>query len=252
MTLEFQNVSTAYGKKAVLENVSFTVESGSITALLGRNGVGKTTLLRCLTGQKKPQSGVVLLDGRNTAQLTPQARSRMVAFLPQELPAPGVTVWELVAYGRTSRQGLLGRLRLEDENAIAGALAAVGMEDFAQRRVDSLSGGERKKAFLAMILAQDTPLVVLDEPTAHLDAAGRFEFLALLERLRRETGKSFLVVMHELPEALRFSQRVAVLSEGRLAFDGTPEEFVAQGVAERCFGIGLAGDPVSGYTQQPL
>lgn len=252
MKLEFQKVSTAYGKKAVLEDISFGVEGGSITVLLGRNGVGKTTLLRCLTGQKRAESGAVLLDGQNAAGLTPGQRSRMVAFLPQELPAPGVTVWELAAFGRAPRLGISGTMQEKDRQAVDAALAAVGMEGCAHRLVNSLSGGERKKAFLAMVLAQDTPLVVLDEPTAHLDAAGRFELLALLERLRRDTGKSFLVVMHELPEALRFAQQVAVLSEGRLAFHGTPEAFAAQGVAERCFGVRLSGNAEQGYTVLPL
>lgn len=252
MKLEFQKISTAYGKKAVLEDISFAVESGTITVLLGRNGVGKTTLLRCLTGRKKPEKGTILLDGQDATRLTPDQRSRMVAFLPQELPAPGVTVWELAAFGRAPRLGLAGKLQKEDAQAVDTALSAVGMETYAHRLVDSLSGGERKKAFLAMILAQDTPLVVLDEPTAHLDAAGRFELLGLLERLCRDTGKSFLVVMHELPEALGFADRVAVLHEGGLAFHGTPEEFLAQGVAERCFGIRLWGDPQGGYTVLPL
>ena len=252
MKLEFQNISTAYGKKAVLKDISFTVESGSITALLGRNGAGKTTLLRCLTGQKLPESGAVLLDGQNAARLTPGRRSRMVAFLPQELPAPGVSVWELAALGRAPRLGLSGKLQAGDTDAVNAALEAVGMEQFAHRPVNSLSGGERKKAFLAMILAQDTPLVVLDEPTAHLDAAGRFELLALLEQLRRETGKSFLVVMHELPEALRFAHRVAVLREGTLAFEGTPEEFLAQNIGAQCFGVRLEGDPQTGCRVLPL
>ena len=252
MKLEFQNISTAYGKKAVLKDISFTVESGSITAILGRNGAGKTTLLRCLTGQKLPESGAVLLDGQNAARLTPGQRSRMVAFLPQELPAPGVSVWELAALGRAPRLGLSGKLQAGDTDAVNAALEAVGMERFAHRPVNSLSGGERKKAFLAMILAQDTPLVVLDEPTAHLDAAGRFELLALLEQLRRETGKSFLVVMHELPEALRFAHRVAVLREGTLAFEGTPEEFLAQNIGAQCFGVRLEGDPQTGCRVLPL
>ena len=252
MKLEFQNISTAYGKKAVLKDISFTVESGSITAILGRNGAGKTTLLRCLTGQKLPESGAVLLDGQNAARMTPGQRSRMVAFLPQELPAPGVSVWELAALGRAPRLGLSGKLQAGDTDAVNAALEAVGMERFAHRPVNSLSGGERKKAFLAMILAQDTPLVVLDEPTAHLDAAGRFELLALLEQLRRETGKSFLVVMHELPEALRFAHRVAVLREGALAFEGTPEEFLAQNIGAQCFGVRLEGDPQTGCRVLPL
>ena len=252
MKLEIQNVSTAYGKKAVLEDVSFAVESGSITVLLGRNGVGKTTLLRCLIGQKKPTHGAVLLDGQNAAVLTPEERSRMMAFLPQELPAPGVTVWELAAFGRAPRLGISGKLQEDDVRAVEHALTAVEMESFANRQVDSLSGGERKKAFLAMILAQDAPLVVLDEPTAHLDAAGRFELLELLVRMCAETGKSFLVVMHELPEALRLAHRVVVLSEGRLAFDGTPTEFLEQKVAERCFGVRLTGSPQTGCTVLPL
>ena len=252
MKLEFQKVGAAYGAKPVLEDVTFTVSSGSISVLLGRNGAGKSTLLACLTGQKRDYTGRIVLDDREVRSLAPRQRAELVACLPQELPMPRVTVRELAAFGRAPYLPLTGSLRGPDREAVETAIRAVGLADLRDALVDELSGGQRKKAFFAMTLAQDAPVVVLDEPTAHLDAASRFEFLDLVERLRQTTGKTFLLVMHELPEALRCADRVAVLSERRLVFEGTPEECLAEGVPERCFGVRVTGSRESGFGIVPI
>lgn len=251
MKLEIRDLCAAYGKQTVLQDVSFPAEDSGITVLLGRNGAGKSTLLACLTGQKGDHRGAVLLDGKDCRSLTPSQRARLVAYLPQELPAPRVTVRELVSFGRAPYVKLTGKLTGLDETAVDAALSAVGMTEFAHRLVDSLSGGERKKAFFAMVLAQDAPLIVLDEPTAHLDAASRFEFLELVEQLCREMGKTFLVVMHELPEALRFADRVAVLHQTRLVFHGSPEACVEENIPERCFDVRITGNRETGYAVLP-
>lgn len=249
MKLELKNVSAGYGKVAVLEKVSLTREGG-ITVLLGRNGAGKSTLLGCLTGRKSYE-GSIRLDGREVSSLSPGARARLVAALPQQLPAPRVTVRELVGFGRAPYLPLTGRLSEEDRRAVEAALEAVGMDAFAEQTVDTLSGGQQKKAFLAMVLAQDAPLVVLDEPTAHLDAASRFELLELLRRLCRETGKTFLVVLHELPEALLLADRIAVLAEHSLVFCGTPGECLERKIPQTWFDIQITGTPETGYAVSP-
>lgn len=249
MKLEFCKLSAGYGATMVLSDVTFAAEGG-ITVLLGRNGAGKSTLLKCLAGQTA-YAGEILLDGRQTGQLSHGERARLMASLPQELPAPRVTVEELVGFGRAPWLPFSGKLSPADAEAVKTALKAVGLENCGEQLVDTLSGGQRKKAFLAMVLAQETPLVVLDEPTAHLDAASRFELLGLLKQLHRDTGKTFLVVMHELPEALLLADRIAVLAEGTVAFYGTPEQCLQERIGETYFDIRITGSRETGYGVLP-
>jgi len=248
----FDTVCAAYKNKPVFKNISFSADSGSITALIGRNGAGKSTLIRCLTGEKRDYSGSILLDGQDVRTLSMGDLARRVACLPQHLPAPHVTVRELAGFGRTPYLPLSGRLSPQDEETVARAIHSAGMETYADTFVDTLSGGERKKAFFAMILAQDTPVVILDEPTAHLDTVSRFEFLELTDKLRQETGKTFLMVMHDLPDVLRCADRIVTLHEGTLIFDGTPAQCLSDRIPQRCFRIQITGDPEHGYAETPL
>lgn len=252
MKLTFDGLCAAYKKKNVLQNVSFAVREGSITALVGRNGAGKSTLIHCLMGQKQDYRGNILLDGQDVRRIPSRELSQMVACLPQNLPRPHVTLRELVSFGRAPYAPLTGKLSEEDNRIIDQAIQAVKLETFENAFVDTLSGGERKKAFFAMTLAQDTPVVVLDEPTAHLDTVSRFEFLGLLEAMRRQTGKTFLVVMHELPEVLRCADRIVAIHEGTLVFEGTGEQCLAAQIPQHYFGIQLRGDPENGYAVTPL
>ena len=252
MKLTFQDVSLSYAGKPLLQNISFCAKQGEITALIGRNGAGKSSLIRCLMGEYSGYSGQILLDDRLSGQLSPQERSLLVACLPQTLPHPHVTVEELVSFGRTPYTPLSGRLSPTDCAKIQWAIQSTGLEALRGQFVDTLSGGERKKAFFAMTLAQDTPLVVLDEPTAHLDTVSRFEFLALLERLSRETGKTFLVVLHDLPEVMRYAQHIVTLHQGQITFDGTPGDCLKQSIPQRYFGIRLTGDMENGFAVIPV
>lgn len=251
MRLEFQNICASYGKQPVLQQVSFTVPEGSITALTGRNGAGKTTLLSCLVGQKE-YTGQILLDGQPIKMLHRQERAWRIAYLPQQLPCPHVTVQELVSFGRTPYTPLSGKLTPKDKQQIQWAIGAAGLTDLQNQFVDRLSGGEQKKAFFAMTLAQDAPIVVLDEPVAHLDAASRFAFYELIDQMRKQTGKSFLIVAHELTELLRYADKILVVDDKTVAFDGTGEACLCTGVPERYFGIRITGDKENGYGAIPL
>ena len=252
MSLIFNDVGAAYGRKNVLEKVSFSVETGSITAVVGRNGMGKTTLLRCLTGEKSDYTGEILLDGQTIRKFSYAERAVKLSCLPQELPMPQVTVRELVSFGRTPYTSFSGALSQVDRQTVDWAIRTVGLEALSHAAVDNLSGGERTQAFFAMTLAQDTPLVVLDEPGAHLDAESRFVFWDLLERLRKERGKTFLVVMHELPEVLQYAQRLVAIDRGTVCFSGTPEAFLEQAIPQKIFGVAIHGDKERGYGVVPL
>ena len=252
MELRLDGVTAAYGRRPVLEDISFTVREGSLTALVGRNGAGKSTLVGCLTGEKQDYRGTMYLDGQDIRSLSRGERACRLACLPQVLPRPHVTVEELIAFGRTPYTPVTGMLSATDKDKIRWALNAVEMAGYADAFVDTLSGGERKKAFFAMVLAQDTPVVVLDEPTAHLDAVSRFGFLNLINDLRRETGKTFLTVMHELPEVLRYADTIVAIHEKRVAFEGSPAACLEAGIGETCFGVRVTGDGETGYAVSPL
>lgn len=251
MNLRFEKVSASYGTSTIWEDISFSAAEGSVTALVGRNGAGKSTLIRCLMGEKQDYRGRITLDGADVRRMNMAQRSTLLACLPQNLPRPRVTVRELVCFGRTPYTPLSGRLSEKDRNIVSQAIRAVGLSGLEDRFVDDLSGGERKKAFFAMTLAQDTPVVILDEPTAHLDTASRFDFLALLETLRRETGKTFLVVMHDLPDVLRCADTIVTIHDKTVVFDGTAEQFLAGGLPRRCFGIEIEAT-ASGYAAVPI
>ena len=252
MKLTVQNVSLSRAGQSVLQNVSFCAQEGQITALIGRNGAGKTSLLRALTGEYSKYSGQFLLDDTPIHPLSPAQRSLLLSCLPQNLPTPHVTVEELVGFGRTPYTPLSGKLSDRDREKIRWAIHTVGLDAHAEQFVDTLSGGERKKAFFAMTLAQDTPLVVLDEPTAHLDTVSRFEFLELLDRLRQETGKTFLVVLHDLPEVIRYAQHIVTLHQGEITFDGTPQCCLEENIPQTYFQIRLTGDFENGFAVTPV
>lgn len=251
MKLCFAQVHADYGTNTILKNISFTAQAGSITAVVGRNGAGKSTLVRCLMGEKQDFKGHITLDGADVRAMGAAKRATVLACLPQVLPRPHVTVEELVSFGRTPYTPLSGRLTPQDQQIVCRSIAAVGLDDLKGRFVDDLSGGERKKAFFAMTLAQDTTVVVLDEPTAHLDTISRFEFLSLLDKLRKETHKTFLVIMHDLPDVLRCADQIIAIHNKTVAFTGTAEQFLAEDLPRRLFGIAIEKTP-GGYAAVPV
>jgi ABC-type cobalamin/Fe3+-siderophores transport system ATPase subunit len=233
----------------VLRDVELELAPHSITALVGANGSGKTTLLRALTRIVKPAAGSVVLDGREIHRLPTREVARRLALLPQGAESPsGVTVRALVELGRQPHIGRLGSLRRADREAIEWALAATGLSAFAERTVDSLSGGERQRAWLALALAQRTPLLLLDEPTTYLDVRHQLEVLTLVRRLNREHRLTVCWVLHDLNAAAAHSDHLVCLREGRVLAQGAPAELLTPALIADAFGIeaSVIPDPRTG------
>lgn len=234
--VEFRNVGARLGGRTVLSGVSLRVVRGEINVLLGRNGSGKTTLLGCLNGTV-PYDGEILLNGRNIAELSCRGRGRQIAFMPQLLPSPAITVAELVEMGRTPYTSLGRGLSDEDRAGIALARERAGLSEIWERPLGRLSGGELQRAYLGMALAQSTELIVLDEPTSHLDMIAGEEFMSLCARLVREEGKTLLITLHDLGTALEHGERIAVMKDGSPAFEGTRQECLDGRVLEKLFSL---------------
>ncbi len=226
------------GRREVLRGVDLALEAGELVALLGTNGSGKTTLLRCLAGTLTPSGGEISFDGRPLAGWRRDALARRVAVLPQQLELPdGFRVAELVAMGRAPHARRLFGSTAEDERAIERALRDADAADLADRWLEELSGGERQRLLVAMALAQEPDLLLLDEPTLHLDLAHQVALLAAIRRLRDQRGLTVLAVLHDLNLAAAFAPRVAVLDEGRVVADGPPAEVLSTDLVRRVFGV---------------
>ncbi|MBU6422782.1 MAG: ABC transporter ATP-binding protein [Chloroflexota bacterium] len=239
-TLVAERISAGYARRPVLADVDVSLESGQLVALVGPNGAGKSTLLRCFARLLRPSAGRVLLDGRDLASLDRGAVARRVAVVPQTFDTLfPFTVREVVALGRTARLGLLALPRPADVAAVDRAIDDLSLRDLAARRVDELSGGERQRAVLAMALAQDGDVLLLDEPTAHLDPAHQRATLVLIRRLARERGLAALAVLHDLNLAAALCDRIVVLSDGRVAADGAPVRVLGPKIVAAVFGPGL-------------
>ncbi len=234
--IELRNLTTGYGRRAVATNLNAALRPGRLTCLLGPNGVGKSTLLRTLCGFQPPLEGQILIDGRDAATMTRKEMSRTIGIVLTERPdVADMCAAEMVAMGRTPYTGFWGSLRAEDKKQVDEALRLVGIEALADRMVHTLSDGERQKVMIAKALAQDTPLILLDEPTAFLDFPSKVETLRLLRRLAHEAGKTIFLSTHDLEMAIQLADDLWLLStEGLthgpaadLSTNGTLERFAA-------------------------
>ena len=236
--IELQSLSAGYGGASVLQDISLTVPAGQLLILVGPNGCGKSTLLKALAGLLPPMEGRILLNGQDAAALTSRQRAQTVAYLPQSRPLPELTALQLVLHGRFPYLGYPRRYKSADWDLARQALEIMDAADLAERSLSSLSGGQRQKVYLAMLLAQDTPVVLLDEPTTFLDVSHQ---LQLLEQARKlaDGGKTVLAVLHDLPLAMETADRLAVLSHGRLAAVGDPETVYQSGCLDAIFRVGL-------------
>lgn len=248
MNLTVDHLTLAHGHRVVVHDVSFTVEASEMVAILGPNGSGKSTLLRGMARLHPPRAGRVLLDGRDIRAMNSRHVARVLAILPQA-PAGGLdlTVRELAFRGRYPHQGLLQRVTRRDIDAVEWALDATDSLHLADRPLAALSGGERQRAWIAMALAQEPRILLLDEPTTFLDVAHQVEVMHLLRRLNAR-GITIVAVLHDLALAGRFTSRIIALREGRLAFDGPPSAVLQPEALERVFGVPMLvlADPDTG------
>ena len=242
--LRGEAVAVGYGDRLIIEPLDVAVPAGEVTAIIGPNGCGKSTLLKALSRTMPLADGAVYLDGRAIAEMPTAEVARKMALLPQAPEAPGgLTVGELVALGRYPHQRGFGRLSARDREIIAWALAITHLDDFGGRALDALSGGQRQRAWIAMALAQDTDLILLDEPTTYLDMAHQLEVLELLRDLNRREGKTIALVIHELNLAARFADWMIALKAGSIRGAGTPQEVMTPAMLQDVFGLEALIEP---------
>lgn len=247
--LAARELTAGHGRRTVVAPLTLDVEHGTVTVLVGPNGSGKSTLLMTLARVLRPQSGGVLLDGRVITSVPSVEVARRVAVLPQTAVAPpGATVRSLVEQGRYPQLGPWAMLRRRDDVALRRALALTGLEELADRRLAHLSGGERQRAWIAMALAQETGVLLLDEPTTYLDVRHQVDLMRLVEQLRDEQGMTVVMVLHDLNQAARHADRIVALREGRVVADGPPHEVVTPSVLHEVFDLAavVVEDPVTG------
>jgi iron complex transport system ATP-binding protein len=247
--LRTADLTLGYDDRPVIANLDVTIPDGRITAIVGANACGKSTLLRGLARLLAPRGGAVYLDGKSLADLRTLDVAKVLGLLPQTPVAPdGITVADLVSRGRYPHQGWFRRWTDSDHDAVTRALAATGTADLIDRPIRSLSGGQRQRVWVAMALAQDTDLLLLDEPTTYLDINHQVELLRLLRTLNEESGKTIVVVLHDLNLACRFSDHLIAMSAGRIVAEGDPASVVTAQLVEDVFGLSclVVPDPVAG------
>ncbi|MDX9991326.1 MAG: heme ABC transporter ATP-binding protein [Anaerolineales bacterium] len=235
--LSTKNLAVAYHGQPVIKNISFGIEKGEILALVGPNGSGKSTLIRALSGILPASRGTVSLFGRPMSGLNPIERARQIAVVPQgvQLP-PAFSVIETVLFGRTPYLNFLGQLSARDKRIARDSLARVDALSLAERRVGELSGGEQQRVLLARALAQSTPILLLDEPTSHLDLHHQMTLMQLVRGLVREGGLTVLIALHDLNLAARYADRIALLENGELKAVGKPADILTQDTLSRVYG----------------
>ena len=246
--LTADSVTLGYDRRVIAENLSVEIPDNSFTVIVGPNACGKSTLLRALARMLKPRAGTVLLDGHDIAKQPSKEVARRLGLLAQSATAPdGISVVDLVARGRHPHQSFLRQWSEDDEQAVQVAMAKTRVEDLADRPVDELSGGQRQRVWLAMVLAQDTPLLLLDEPTTFLDLQHQIEVLDLCAQLHA-SGRTLVAVLHDLNQACRYATHLIALRDGRVVARGAPEEVVDAELVEQVFGVRcrVIDDPETG------
>ncbi len=256
VAIRLRGLTLGYGPASappIVEDLDLDVPAGRVTAIIGANGCGKSTLLRGLTRQLAPRTGSIEVLGRDAARVSARDYARTVALLPQHPVAPeGMTVAQLVARGRHPHRGLLGGRAAGDDAAIASALERTDLVELAEREAGTLSGGQRQRAWLALVLAQQTPVVLLDEPTSYLDLSHQVEVLDLVRALPdpRGGGRATVVaVLHELNLAARSADHIVAMAAGRVVAQGTPGEVIVPEVLAEVFGLDadVVADPLLGH-----
>lgn len=236
--LEVEDLSVSFKEKKVLENVSFRVQQGRIYSVIGKNGCGKTTLLRTICRSRKPDGGRVLLQGQDIFRLSSKSVARTMAILSQSNDTMSdVTVEVLTGYGRYAHRKWYARSGSSDKEIIEWAMERTGVQDLRDRKINTLSGGERQRAWLSMLLAQKPEVMLLDEPTTYLDIAHQLEIMDLVADLNRTEGITILMVLHDINHAARYSDELIILDDHRVFRQGPPWELIREGVLGQVFGV---------------
>ncbi|MGN1189809.1 MAG: ABC transporter ATP-binding protein [Candidatus Ornithospirochaeta sp.] len=236
-----RDISAGYDKKPVLENVSFSAEKGSVTAILGPNGSGKSTLLKVISKIITPYKGEIVLDGEDLFSLSRVENAKKVAYLPQSRNTSDIKVSSLVLHGRFPYKGYPRRYTKEDYKKVDEALEKMGLQDKKDTVVSSLSGGERQKVYIAMCLVQETDVILFDEPTTFLDISRQFKVLSEAKELARE-GKCVIVVLHDIIQALETADKIVVMKDGRTVAEDTPDAVYSSGILDSVFDIKIRKD----------
>ncbi|HEY8544465.1 MAG TPA: ABC transporter ATP-binding protein [Acidimicrobiales bacterium] len=247
--LRAEGLCLGYDGSDIVRELDLSIPEGRITVIVGANACGKSTLLRGLARLLKPRQGSVLLDGQEIHRLGTRAVAARLGILPQQPVAPeGITVADLVARGRHPHQRWFRQWSVEDEEAVAAALAATGTSELASRSIDELSGGQRQRVWIALALAQGTPLLLLDEPTTFLDLAHQIEVLDLLARLNEEEGRTVVIVLHDLNMAARYAHHLVAMRAGRVVAQGSPLDVVTPELVAEVFEVDcqVVPDPLTG------
>lgn len=254
--MDVKHIQYAYERgSSILHDVSLHVESGAITTIIGPNGSGKSTLLNMMSNHLVPQSGQITLDGKILHQYKAKQLAKKLAVVHQQNMAPqDITVEKLASYGRIPHKSLLSPDSDEDARAVEWALASTNLLDKRQMTIDALSGGERQRVWIAMALAQSTSFLFLDEPTTYLDMFYQYDILALIKRLNEQHGMTILMVLHDINQAIRYSDVIIAMNDGRIVASGTPEDVITAETIKQIYGIEVVvkQDETSGMYIIPL
>ncbi|MFD1933583.1 MULTISPECIES: ABC transporter ATP-binding protein [Nonomuraea] len=248
-SLRAAGLKLAYDDRVVVDGLDLEVPPGRISAIIGANACGKSTLLRAMARLLSPREGAVHLDGRAVHTMPTRQVAQRLGILPQSPVAPeGLTVTDLVGQGRSPHQTWWRQWSSQDQDAVTEALTATGMLEHADRPLDELSGGQRQRAWIAMAVAQGTPVLLLDEPTTFLDLAHQIDVLDLVVDLNRTRNRTIVMVLHDLNQACRYADQLIVMKAGRIVAEGPPAEVIDAELVEHVFGMRcqVAADPVSG------
>lgn len=245
--MEVRDLSFSYGKNKVLKGISFTIEGGKITTIMGANGCGKSTLFNLMTKNLYPRKGNIFLHGRNIQNFGLKDFAKRVSIVHQyNSSADDITVERLVSFGRTPHMKMMQGRSDEDEKLIEWAMEVTNVEKYRDREVSRLSGGQRQRVWIAMALAQNTKILFLDEPTTYLDIRYQIEILELVKKLNEEYGITIIMVLHDINQAIHFSDRIIGLKDGQVAAQGSPAEVVTPECIRTLYGISLGVTIIEG------
>ncbi|NLL00318.1 MAG: ABC transporter ATP-binding protein [Clostridiales bacterium] len=234
--IKLRNISAGYNKVEIIKNINVTFEEGSITSIIGKNGCGKTTLLRTASNLLKPFGGEIIIDSKDIRDYHNKGLAKKISFLPQLRTVPNITVYNLVMHGRYPYLGFSRTPQKKDKEIVEQAIERMKLKQHLSKNIQQLSGGQRQKVYIAMVLAQNTDIIFLDEPTTYLDVNHQLEILEIVKKLK-EMGKTVIMVLHDLSNALTYSDKICLLNNGEVSIYDTPDAVFASKEIERIFNV---------------